>query len=89
MDTPSCLIIWHKPFIQFHGYESVTLCLPDPLILLIPVHIHQPVFYKSRMQIASSLVLASGDACVIRNTPFRSIYYIYTARCWRYCRHSE
>ena len=89
MNTPSCLLIWHEPFIQFHGYESVTLCLPVPLILLIPVYIHQPVLYKSRMQIALSLALASADACMIDNTPFRSIYNIYTARCWGYCRHSK
>jgi hypothetical protein len=89
MDTPSCLVIRHGPFIQFHSYESVTLRLPDRLILLIPVHIHQPILYKSRMQIAPPLVLASSDACVIGNTPFRSIYYIHTARCWRYCGHSE
>jgi len=70
---PSRLIIWHRSFVQLHSYQSVTFRLPHPLILLIPIHVYEPVLNECRMQIAPPLAFVRGDACMINNIALRSI----------------
>jgi hypothetical protein len=48
-------------------------------MLLIPVHVYQPILYESRMQIALPLAFVSSDACMINNIPLRNIYHIHAA----------